>query len=373
MKRRHLIVLGGFLGAGKTSAMLALARWLGDQGLRAACVTNDQAEDLVDTALLRGCGVATDEVAGGCFCCRFDALLAATSRLRVAIDPDVIVAEAVGSCTDLAATVAAPMRRLAGDAFTMAPLAVVVDAGRARHMLGLDAGERWSPDVTYLFRKQLEEAEVIAVNKCDLLPPAAIDELVGAIGTVAPAATIHRVSMTSGAGTERLFAALLEARDARATPQPIEVDYGIYAAGEAELGWLNAAFTAAAPRAMDGNLFLEQVVDSLGELLLGHRMLIGHLKLALHGDAAGTGVAVAQSVTAEAPPVMTSRLAVPIEQAHLVLNLRTQADPALLEALVRRLPGVVGIGGGAGWRLTLDSIRAFRPAPPVPTHRDVSL
>ncbi len=84
MRRRHLIVLGGFLGAGKTSALVALARWLGDQGLRVAGDHQRPGARPGGHACCSGsCGIATEEVAGGCFCCRFDDLLGATSRLRV--------------------------------------------------------------------------------------------------------------------------------------------------------------------------------------------------------------------------------------------------------------------------------------------------
>ena len=76
----HLILIGGFLGAGKTAAMVALARWLADQGIRGGFITNDQGTVLVDTSLMRYCGMATEEIAGGCFCCRFNDLVDATRR-----------------------------------------------------------------------------------------------------------------------------------------------------------------------------------------------------------------------------------------------------------------------------------------------------
>ncbi|HUG12781.1 MAG TPA: GTP-binding protein, partial [Opitutaceae bacterium] len=101
--RPHFILIGGFLGAGKTTALARLARFLGDEGLRAALITNDQGRELVDTATLRAKGFETEEIPGGCFCCRFDALLGTSRGMCGGEPPDVIVAEAVGSCTDLAA------------------------------------------------------------------------------------------------------------------------------------------------------------------------------------------------------------------------------------------------------------------------------
>jgi len=68
-ERPHLIIVGGFLGAGKTTLILAAA--LADRGLRSAIILNDQGESLADTELARASGFAAGEVTGGCFCCRF--------------------------------------------------------------------------------------------------------------------------------------------------------------------------------------------------------------------------------------------------------------------------------------------------------------
>src|SRR5687767_8837699 len=103
--KSRYIVIGGFLGAGKTTAVAQLARRLTDRGLRVGLITNDQGRNLVDTALLRSQGFATEEIAGGCFCCRFNSLLEASRALTAAAAPDVFIAEPVGSCTDLVATV----------------------------------------------------------------------------------------------------------------------------------------------------------------------------------------------------------------------------------------------------------------------------
>ena len=65
------IMVGGFLGAGKTTTLGRLAKIYQDQGLKVGVVTNDQASDLVDTNSLRAQGLTVGEVAGACFCCNF--------------------------------------------------------------------------------------------------------------------------------------------------------------------------------------------------------------------------------------------------------------------------------------------------------------
>jgi hypothetical protein len=120
------IMIGGFLGAGKTTAAGKLAQHLSGRGLRVGLVTNDQGRNLADTTMLRSQGFATEEIPGGCFCCRFNSLVEAVQRLRHQSQPEVFIAAPVRSCTDLVATVAYPLRRLYGGNFTVAAIGLTV-------------------------------------------------------------------------------------------------------------------------------------------------------------------------------------------------------------------------------------------------------
>src|SRR5687768_15930607 len=121
----RFIMVGGFLGAGKTTTLARLARFYMERGQKVGLVTNDQAQDLVDTHNLREQGFPVEEVAGACFCCKFDDLLEKVSSLEANERPDVLLAEPVGSCTDLVATVVQPLKELYGQRFNVAPYAVL--------------------------------------------------------------------------------------------------------------------------------------------------------------------------------------------------------------------------------------------------------
>jgi G3E family GTPase len=97
--------------------------------VRAAVILNDQGGELVDTRLVEAQGVAADQVTGGCFCCRFPDLIEAIERVA-AHEPEVIFAEAVGSCTDIAATTLRPLLRDYPGRYRIAPLTVVTHERR---------------------------------------------------------------------------------------------------------------------------------------------------------------------------------------------------------------------------------------------------
>src|SRR5438874_11794595 len=161
MKRVRFVMVGGFLGAGKTTALARLARHYLARGQRVGLVTNDQAQDLVDTMSLRAQGFPVEEVPGACFCCRFNDLVDRVKQLEVQQRPDVILAEPVGSCTDLVATVLQPLKDIYGQHFQVAPYAVLFKPGHGLRILRKDSSAGFSPKAAYIFRKQLEEADAI--------------------------------------------------------------------------------------------------------------------------------------------------------------------------------------------------------------------
>src|SRR5215472_6285655 len=202
MAKARYIMIGGFLGAGKTTAILQLAEKFHKQGTRVGLITNDQSFGLVDTALLSSKGMPVEEITGGCFCCRFQSLMDAAGKLNEVSAPEVFIAEPVGSCTDLRAAVSYPLRRFYGEDYEIAPLSVLVDPIRAGRILGLDSGKAFSEKVLYVYDKQLEEADIIVINKTDLLDSAKLEQLRSALAARYPKAQIVAISARTGEGAE---------------------------------------------------------------------------------------------------------------------------------------------------------------------------
>ena len=363
------IMIGGFLGAGKTTAVGRLAAHLAAGGVRVGLITNDQGRELVDTKMLRSQGFATEEIAGGCFCCRFNSLVEAAGRLTAEARPDVFIAEPVGSCTDLVATVTYPLRRMYGSEFSVAPVSVLVDPIRAQRVLGLAEGGNFSSKVVYIYRKQLEEADLIVINKCDLLGAGELEELTAALEREFPESRVLAVSCRTGEGLGDWFGSLEAGTSAgRAT---MEVDYDVYAEGEALLGWLNATVRVVAPSGVDADALVESLATAMHHRLKARGAEVAHLKMTLSPDGSLSGeIAAVNLVRNDFVPELSQRLDDEVTGAQIIVNLRAEAAPETLEAELRAV--VNGpLPGAASAELSIDHLEYFRPGRPVPTHRDV--
>ena len=358
----RLIVVGGFFAAGKTTTVLRLADFFRERGQRVGVVANDQASDLVDTGTFRSAGLQTAEVAGGCFCCRFDDFVARAGELIEAGDPAVIIAEPVGSCTDLVATVINPLRRLHRDRFHIAPFTVLVDPLRALKLLGGAEPIGLSPRVTYIYRMQQQEADAIAINKIDRLEPAERARVRELVGDRCPGREVFEFSARTGEGFDR-WLSWMDA-NAAAGAAVSDVDYGIYAEGEAELGWLNSrvALEAAAPLAIDDSVM--SLGRAIQEALAAARLEIAHAKMWMTANGRD---AVVNIVDATAPPELSRRSETAATALALTINVRAQADPLVLADLVRR--GLQQWTETHGLTIVSGSGECFKPPPPVPTHR----
>jgi Ni2+-binding GTPase involved in maturation of urease and hydrogenase len=365
MAQADYIMVGGFLGAGKTTALLRLAEYLTARGRRVGLITNDQSSGLVDTTLVASQGYPVQEITGGCFCCRFQSLTAAAEQLTVEAAPDVFLAEPVGSCTDLRASVQYPLRRLYGDAYRIAPLSVLVDPVRALRVLGVEPGRAFSPKVQYVYRTQLDEAEIVVINKADLLEAARLARLDEALRAACPAATLYAVSARTGAGLDAWFERIVGSQsDGRRAP---DVDYDVYADGEALLGWLNATVRLAAPVPFDGNRFLTDLAGDVRARLSDAPPEIAHFKMTLTADDGLGDLAVLNLVGSDRQPELSHTLQDDTTGGELIVNLRAEGSPDLLRTAVTGAVAAAAQRVGAG--AIVAHIEHFRPARPSPTHR----
>lgn len=358
----RFIMIGGFLGAGKTTTIGRLARAYQHRGLKVGIVTNDQATDLVDTHTLRSQGFDVGEVAGACFCCNFNELTETVGRLEARQRPDVVLAEPVGSCTDLVATVVQPLMKLYGERFDVAPYGVILKPSHGRKILKGEAKSGFSPKAAYIFKKQIEEADFVILNRIDELEPDEVEELAALIEAEQPGAPILRMSARTGAGFEALLE-MLEQRGAFGR-RILDLDYDIYAEGEAELGWLNSSLRVSSEGGFALDELLLGIVERLRQSLAEADAETAHLKaIGLWEGFYG----VANLVSSDSPAELSLPSNCQVKQADVVVNARVATSPEELQEQVEAAVRCVceDLGAEVEFRQT----QSFRPGRPVPTHR----
>ncbi|UUO08372.1 cobalamin biosynthesis protein P47K [Blastopirellula sp. J2-11] len=358
----RFVMIGGFLGAGKTTTIGRLAQHYRDQGLNVGIVTNDQATDLVDTQMLRSQGFRVGEVAGACFCCNFNELTGTVEKLAKEDRPDIVIAEPVGSCTDLVATVVQPLVRMFDAQFDVAPYGVILKPSHGLRILQGEDNGGFSPKAAYIFKKQLEEADFVIINRIDELEAEKVDLLANLIAEEFPGTPILRTSAKTGAG----FDALLELIDQQGEfgKKILDIDYDVYAEGEAELGWLNSSLKATASQAFDLDAFLMAIMNSLQKTLANADAETAHLKtIGLWEGFYG----VANLVSSDTAPILSLPSNCQTKEADVVVNARVGISP---EELRQQVDDAIDAAAKQfGVRIERQQTQYFRPGRPVPTHR----
>ena len=337
--KARFIVLGGFLGAGKTSAIIKLGELLRAKGKGAniGVITNDEGNELVDTAQLRDCGFAVEEIAGGSFGNRLESFLGAANRLAREKRCDVILAEPAGGSANLRSAVLNPLREKSGGTISLAPLSVLVDVVRAARVLRLEAGGMFSDKLNYIYRKQIEEAQFLVISKSDLVSAPALTKLQKALGELAPEATIFAVSTRTGAGIEEWFNALM--KEEYSPGSATALDAQLHSDGEALLGWLNCTVRVSSVKYFDGAKLLIDLATFIQSALQQEGVEVAHLKIMLRqarDSSDSRDTATIHLVRNDLAPELTGEIREPVQRVELILNLRAEAKPDLLHSAANR-------------------------------------
>ena len=172
-------VVGGYLGAGKTTLINALLRQA--DGRRLAIMVNEFGDLPIDGSLVEAADDRIVSLTGGCVCCSYGEDLVSSLAMLDALDPrpDHVLLEASGVA--FPGAIAGTVGLL--PAFALDGTVVLADAETVRRR----AADRY---VGSTIRQQLAQADLVLLNKCDLA--ADPDAVEAWLGEAAPAARIVR-------------------------------------------------------------------------------------------------------------------------------------------------------------------------------------
>jgi Putative GTPases (G3E family) len=354
----RLILVGGFLGAGKTTLLWEAAQSVMKKGQRVGLITNDQAPELVDTAILSRDEVQVAEVNGSCFCCNFPGLIDATKKLRKDAEADVIIAEPVGSCTDLSATIVQPLKENLRGELLVSPLTVLADPVRLSDILnGGNAGLH--PSAAYIFKKQLEESDIILISKADLVSAEELALLKEKTQLHFPDSEVMTVCSLSGEGMDEWLEKIQNSNEAG--KRLVEVDYDVYAEGEAVLGWLNSTIELSG-KSVDWDAFAQTLMQSLSNQFDALNASVGHVKILVESS----DKYIVSNLTGQNSTLTFRQSAGTSDSARLTVNARVEMTPELLENIVRSTLATL-TGNVISQKIV--ALRYLSPGRPNPTYR----
>ena len=353
-----IYLIGGFLGSGKTTAVSQAALELMRQGRRVAVITNDQGSRQVDTAYVHSQGIPVKQVADGCFCCQYDQLDGHLRHFISEMDPEYVFAESVGSCTDLIATVAKPLASMFPGSsicisiFADAELVSSLMFGRASFI---------SEEIQYLYKKQLMEADLLIMNKTDLLMESQRLALQQRLRHEYPS---KKILCQDSRNSDHIEEWLKNLRDwkTNGARQSLELEYDQYAKGEMQLSWLDYRVDIQSSKEPVSQV-LQAFIKSVHQVLKKEMGFVGHVKFLV--EANGTTVKVSLTSTEDD----IHRLATLPEafQATMTINARVQGQPEWLGTTMTQC--ILEINKRPGVTLVAGEASVFTPGYPHPQHR----
>ena len=355
-------LLTGFLGSGKTTAIQHAARILLQKGIRVGVITNDQGMKLVDGDYFKALNIPGRQVVNGCFCCNYDDLDAGIQSLIDAHDPDLIYAESVGSCTDIVATVLKPLLQFRPDAQTT--VSTFADIRLLRMMLDGKTNS-FDETVNYIYRKQLEEAGVIVINKIDMVNE---DELkkVERLMQEKYGSKLLLYQNSLDRDSIRKWLVTLDEYQAPEKLPSLTIDYDIYAAGEAQLAWFDQEleiYSSSGSAMADTELLINRFYQKVTT----RQYPIGHLKFLVNDT---IKISITPGMELLRPLPGFSKNAPEGQRAdavRMLVNIRVQTSPDRISQLVG--DAISEVERERGCKIIVNSLNSFQPVYPTPVHR----
>lgn len=207
--------IAGFLGSGKTTTLILLGKELSiNHGRKVSIIVNEVGEVGIDGSFIRDFGFEVREIVQGCICCSLQGDLQST--LRILIDnygPDIVLIEPTGIA--LPSKIRDIVDGLVDTSIEQAPVVALVDGSRFRSMF---------KEMERFLIKQIKEADVVAINKADLIESKWEMELLkSAIRELNPSAYIFKMSAKRGDGINELIDIILQG-DMRSSTLGVEED-----------------------------------------------------------------------------------------------------------------------------------------------------
>jgi G3E family GTPase len=181
-------ILTGYLGSGKTTLLQKLLAYLRTQGGNVVVMMNEMGEEDIDGEQLQGFGFPVKKMLDGCICCSIRGELTdGLKEIISSIRPDHILIETTGVADPIDVVDAMTHPELY-DKIDLKGIISVVDASR---FLDLNSRFQSSHALIKTVRNQVKYADLLILNKIDLVTPDVLEKVKGKLTDLNPAAPLH--------------------------------------------------------------------------------------------------------------------------------------------------------------------------------------
>ena len=360
-KRIKVLFVGGFLGAGKSRILGAIARRLINDGLNVGLISNGGKGHTVQSVVEQAFGMPIAEMAGGCFCARFNDLVDSTDKI-LDQNPDVLLCEPVGSCADIVASIITPLKQFYGATFQILPFMMVLDPERAYELLINQQVQGISGDLLDMYRAQAEEADMLLINKADILTEGEIAIMLKNSSVLYPDTKVIAVSALRGDGIDELVDMILNYRG-EAGRVMHDIESAEQKSSSSCVGWLQTTVSISAENGFKASEFLWMLSEQVKTEMATKNHNIMHLKAVIKSESRMVGFNLHRFT--QDPEIEGDING--ITMGVLVLHARMSLEPGVLGGLIIRTitRAVAAVDG----QLEFVQFQSFLPHYPCPRQR----
>ena len=282
-KARYMVT-SGFLGAGKTTSMIALAHCINKRGDTAAILANDLgAQNIVDADYTATTDILTTQITGNCICYQHENLVSKLDSL-VAEGANVIFSDIPGCGIGALDHVYLQLNEREPGQFELMPFTCIVDPERLRMIMPEAAGLNLPDEMRFLLDAQMAEADLIVLNKIDTLTQEEKNARLDFIKSKYPDTPVMGMSALSGEGADEV-AEYLMTHNAGAAHREIGYGSSEFVAAETLLCWYNRRvfFEVKDGSDIDFNAVFDDIFEEIRRGLREHGGNVPHLKLFASG------------------------------------------------------------------------------------------
>ncbi len=336
MKTKY-IVISGFLGAGKTTSMIAFAREINRRQLgSAAIIANDLgAGNIVDAEFCAAAGVMTLPVSGGCICYQHDNLVGRIHQLESA-GADVIFSDIPGCGIGARDHVYMELDEKEKGEFELLPFTCIVDPERMRMVMPEEADINLPEEMRFLLDAQMAEADLIVLNKTDTVSVETADDIAGFIREIYPKTPVMTMSAMTNEGVKEVVDYILDNRS-DAGHRDIGYDSVEFVEAENRLSWFNTRIFMQQRDDinLDFNRVIEDIFEGIRDGLKKSGGNVPHLKMfAADSEEELTDFFKASMIGIDYDVEYDRKLDRKYSALSLIINARCAADPVVMADIV---------------------------------------